>query len=310
MRFFKKKTSIRLSKNRREYSVEPLSIRQNDFQRNRTIVGTTSNNLNGVNIVRSGLESPRVHVHHLAIRRRRIFGILMVVLLSIVALWLLISNYTASPVAVISGQSITKPVKLERYNRVIQDYLEVNPMGRLSFILDQKALATYVSNELPEVASVSLLGMKQIGKTNFKITMRRPVAGWEINGKKYYVDALGVSFEQNYYDEPSVQIVDNTGAPIEAGTTSVSKRLLGFVGRVVSQALASGYVVTKAILPADTMRQLDINIQDVNPFVKLSIDRPVGEQIEDMDRAIKYFQTNQMSPTYIDVRVSNKAYYI
>lgn len=300
MRLFKKKPPIRLPKSRRDFVSGQANPERADFRRNRTIVGTTSNNL----------ESPRTHVHHLTIRRRRIFSILMIMLLSILALWLLISNYTASPITTVSGQSVIKSVKLSPYNKAIQDYLEMNPMGRFSFFLDQKALTAYVSSKLPEVSSVTLQGMSQIGKTKFKVVMRRPVAGWEINGRQYYVDASGVSFEKNYYNDPSVQIIDNTGAPIEAGTTSVSKRLLSFVGRVVSQALSGGYIVTKATLPASTMRELDINIKDVSPFIKLSIDRSVGEQVEDMGRALRYFSSNQITPSYIDVRVSNKAFYI
>lgn len=309
MRIFHKKQSKFTPRRRLENSTAQANPGSDVFRRNRTLVGSTSNRINGTNVIRSGLESPRTHIHGLAIRRRRVFSVLLVILLSIAVMGLLIYNFTASPSAVVAGKPISKSFDKSRYNTVIQDYLDANPMGRINFLLDQAALTTYVSSKLPEVSLVALNGMERIGQTSFAITMRQPVAGWEINGKQYYVDSKGVSFELNYYTSPSVQIVDNTGVPIQAGATSVSKRLLGFVGLVVSRASQSGYTVIKATLPAGTMRELDINIQDVTPVIKLTIDRPVGEQVEDMSRALQYFTANGQKPSYIDVRVSNKAFF-
>ncbi len=308
MRIFSKKQSKPIPRRRLEHATNQAA--NNDaFRRNRTLVGSTSDNINGINVVKSGLESPRAHIHGLAIRRRRVCSVLLVMLLSMAVIGLLIYNFTASPTTIISGKPISKTFNESRYNTIIQDYLDANPMGRLSFLLDQSALTSYVSSKLPEVSLVELNGMERIGQTSFAITMRQPVAGWEINGKQYYVDSKGVSFELNYYTNPSVQIIDNTGVPIQAGTTSVSKRLLGFVGLIVSKASQSGYIVTKAILPAGTMRELDINIQNVTSLIKFTIDRSVGEQVEDMGRALQYFMANGQDPSYIDVRVSNKAFY-
>ena len=307
MRLFKKKQNILP---RRRMAITDISIKSSDtFQRNRTLSGTTSDRLNSVNVLKSGLQSPRTHVHRLATIRRRVFSTLLIIFISMVVIWLIISNFTATPLIVISDSHISKPVKSARYSAVIQDYLEINPMGRFSFFLDQLALSEYVASKLPEVSSVTLQGMQEIGKTNFKIAMRKPVAGWIIDGKQYYVDSKGVSYLLNYYSDPTVLIVDNSGVPVQTGVNSVSKRFLGFVGRVVSQTANYGYTVTKAILPPGTTRELDINVKDVVPYIKLSIDRSVGEQAEDMDRAVRYFKTNGITPAYIDVRVSNKAFY-
>jgi len=278
------------------------------FKRNRTLTGTTSNRLDSTN-VRSDLESPRVHAHHLAIKRRKILSILLVIFMSIVLLWILISNFTATVIVSVPSTTISKPVDSEYYGKVIQEYLNINPMSRLQFFLDQSALTKYVSDKLPEVANVKQQGSMGIGETDFSITMRTPVAGWMINDNQYYVDSDGISFEQNYFLPPSVQIVDNSGASLQTGTAIASKRFLSFVGRVVSLAQTSGYTVTQAILPANTTRELEISLKDVSFSVKLSIDRSAGEQVEDMSRAVQYFISNGRAPNYIDVRVSGKAFY-
>ena len=118
-----------------------------------------------------------------------------------------------------------------------------------------------------------------------------------------------MSFEKNYYLEPTLQIVDESGVTSKTGIAIASNKLLSFVGRVVSQANSRGYTVIEAILPIDTTRQLRIKLKDSNIVVKLSIDRPAGEQIEDMDRAVRYIKSKNLYPSYIDVRVGGKAFY-
>lgn len=278
------------------------------FRRNRTLTGTTSNRLSSAGVP-SDLRSPRVRAHNLASTRRRVFGILIIVLLSSGVLWWLISQFTAIPAVIVSDTNISKTVNTERYEKAIQGYLDGNPLGRLHFLLDETALSNYVSAHLSEVAHVEQKGMSGIGQTDFIVTMRTPVAGWAIGDKQYFVDALGVPFETNYFAKPQVQIVDESGAVLTEGVAVASNKFLSFVGRVVALSKASGYQVTQATLPLGTTRQLEVKLKDVGPLVKLSIDRPVAEQVEDMSRAVRYLEDHHMSPGYIDVRVKGKAFY-
>lgn len=298
MILFSKKQS-NMPRRRLANSVVPESNSSDLFKRNRTLTGTTPTP-----------ESPRIHVHHLSIRRRKLFGILLTTIITIVLLWVLISHFTATVSVSTSNTAISKPIETSKYEQAIQDYLSNNYLGRLQFLLDQPNLSTYVSSKLPEVESVVQKTMTGIGITNFSITMRVPVAGWKINGEQYYVDANGAAFEQNYFAAPSVQIIDNSGASLKAGEASVSRRFLGFVGQVVSLAKSSGYPVAQAILPVNTTRELEIKLKDINLLVKMSIDRPAGEQVEDMSRAVNYITSHSLAPSYVDVRVSGKAVYL
>jgi len=303
--FFKKKSDIprrRLADDGDDSNQKVSSI----FMRNRTLSGYLSG---GRNIVDPNVDSPRTNVHHLAIKRRKIFAIFLFAVLAIVFLWFLISNFTAGVSIVASNVTISKSIDESKYSKVIQDYLNANPLGRFNFFLDSSSLNDYVSNKLPEVELITESGMASIGDTRFSIKMRRPVAGWKIDGKQYFVDNKGVPFESNYYNDSIIQITDNSGATLQTGAASVSKRFLSFVGLVVSLSSSSGYTVSQASLPLNTTRELDVTIKDINLLVKLSIDRPAGEQVEDMSRAIQYFVKQNRMPTYIDVRVSGKAFF-
>ena len=254
-------------------------------------------------------ESSRQKVHHLASQRRKISGIFMIVAIAVVLLGLLLWQLIAQVQITTSSKQLSAQFDSSIYEDSINEYLNLNPAQRLRFALDEPALSAFVAQELPEVQALEFSGMPGIARSNFVITFRTPVAGWQINESQFYVDADGVVFERNYYEAPTVQIVDESGISPEQGSAVVGSRLLGFLGKVVSQGQGRGYTVIKAALPAETTRQIDVYFEGNPTRIKLSIDRGAGEQIEDADRSIKYLQSRGVTPEFIDVRVAGRAAY-
>lgn len=272
------------------------------FRRNRTLSGVRRDPLD-----QSG--SSRSQVHHLTNQRRRVGGILLIVLAGITVLTLIITQLTARVIIAGSSTPLTAEIDSSKYEKVINDYLGINPAARFRFALDENQLSDYASVVTPEVKDIAQNGAVNLVETRFIMTFRKPLAGWQINGRQYYVDNEGIVFEKNYYDNPTVQIIDESGISPEQGSAVASARLLSFVGRVVALAGESSYQVTEAILPSGTTRQLEIRLKDVGPRIKLSIDRGAGEQVEDMVLALRYLFARGVSPTYVDVRVSGRAAY-
>lgn len=306
--FSKKKSNI--PRRRSTQKVEATPTNPHVFKRNRTLTGTTSNRFDSAN-ANADLKSPRTHVHDLSMQRRKVTTILVIIFISAIPVWLLINNFTATANISISNIGLSKTVDTRKYQDVVQNYLDQNPISRLTFFLNQSNLSDFVSAKLPEVSKVTQGRMVGLGATSFAITLRSPVAGWQINNKQYYVDSSGIAYDLNYFPAPSVQIVDNSGITYKPGTTTAiaSNRFLSFVGRIVSLTKASGYTVTQAILPPNTTRELEVRLKETSYYVKLSIDRPAGEQVEDMVTAIRYFTSHGQVPGYVDVRVSGKAFY-
>lgn len=87
----------------------------------------------------------------------------------------------------------------------------------IRFALDPTSLQDYLVNVTPEVAAVQNISFQSIGVTNVTLSMRQPVAVWTIQSKQYFVDANGVAFERNYFANPTVQIVDDSGVSIGQG---------------------------------------------------------------------------------------------
>ncbi|CAN5390098.1 hypothetical protein BH10PAT4_BH10PAT4_1280 [soil metagenome] len=312
MKLFTKKTKdIPGRRQRREDDIRTpaqMPQRQQIFARNRTLTGSTSNALSD-HYRPSELHSPRTSAHHLASQRRKIGSVFLMVLGAFAALLFILLQFTARVSVSVSDTSLSKPFNEQTYVAAVNNYLGGHPLSRLRFVLDTKDLQRYLSGVVPEVADVSNVALGAIGETNVTLTLRRPVAGWTINSTQYYVDADGIAFEKNYFANPMVQIIDNSGIALEQGTAVASNRFLGFVGRVVALSKSRGYTVVQAIIPKDTTRQLEIRLKETTTSVKLSVDRTVGEQVEDMTRALDYLKTRGSTPAYIDVRVSGKAFY-
>ncbi len=254
-------------------------------------------------------ESSRQKAHTLTMQRRRLGGIFLIVAAAAVALTLLLWQLIAQVHVVTSSKQLSSTFTTATYEDAINEYLNLNPAQRLRVSLDETALGAAVASAHPEVESLKMSGMPGLAQSNFTVTFRTPVAGWQINGKQYYVDAQGVVFEKNYYDSPTVQIVDESGVSPEQGSAVVGTRLLGFLGKIVSQAQGRGYSAIKAVLPEGTTRQVDVYFEGVDTRVKFSIDRGAGEQMEDADRSLAFLKERGVGAEYVDVRVSGRAAY-
>ena len=277
---------------------QPRSSTQ--YRRNQTLSGISRTSM---------ADSPRGQAHQLTVQRRKVGGLFAIVLTAVILLALLLSQLMTQVSVTVSTKQLSTAFKGEEYEKAVNSYLGLHPAERLRFTLNEEALSSYVAAALPEVQSIKVSGVKDIVDTEFAVTFREPVAGWQINGNQLYVDASGVVFETNYYNAPTVQIVDESGVSPEEGTTVAGGRLLGFLGKVVAQAGERGYKVSQAILPAGMTRELDIQLENVSSRIKLSTDRGAGEQIEDMSRSLVYLKNKSLNPEYIDVRVSGRAAY-
>lgn len=279
------------------------------YRRGRTMAGSTKSRLKGADTGALKTATPREKVHQLSYIRRKVGGVLSVVLVVSIVLLVIIWQFSAKADVNIQPSVAVASASIEKYQKDIEAYLSHNPVQRLRFNLDEQNLSEHVVRHNPEVARVSQEGFKALATTSFSVKMRQPIVSWQVDSTQYYVDAEGVSFTKSVYDPPSVTIVDNSGVRHTAGTAIASERFLSFVGRAVSLAQQNNLVVQKVNIPAGTSRQVSFEIKGVSYPVILSIDRYPGEQVEDALRAVNYFKRQQKSPAYVDVRVKGKAFF-
>jgi len=255
------------------------------------------------------IDSLRLKTQKLTNHRKKIGLIFFISSLIAFLLISFIIQLTGSVSVSLNNAKTNKSADNAIYKKAVEKYLEQNPIYRIRSLLDTTNLSKFMLQYYPEVLSVADNGKSSIYETNYYFSFRQPVAGWQIDGDKYYVDDKGVSFKQNYFTEPELQIVDNSGIKLEKGAAIASNSFLAFVGKVVSESRKIGYVVTEAAIPLDSTRELDIKLKGRETLVKLAIDRGVAEQIEDMNNSFVHLDSKSTKPVYVDVRVSGKAYY-
>lgn len=276
------------------------------FKRNRTLTGSSSSHIMASGEASAQIKSPRVQAHELVRKRRHIGAVLLVVLATAGFLLFLVTQFTAG--VTVRATDISQQLD-PSYKKIIEDYFGSQPLERLRFMINQPQLSSYVAARAPEIASVTVDGPAGFGKTAFLVTLRQPLVGWTINGHQNYVDSTGTAFTRNYFASPDVQVIDQSGVHLQTGQAIASSRFLSFVGRAVDLTKKQGLTVTQVIIPQGTTRQVELVLKGIKYPIKLSIDRGVGEQVEDMARAVHWMQSHNLTPQYIDVRVSGEAFY-
>lgn len=197
----------------------------------------------------------------------------------------------------------------DKYVAVLNEYLSVRPLERLRFATDQLAMEQYIINQTPEVRSAELVAGTSLGEGALQLSFRQPTLQWSSGGKTYYVDDLGVTFEQNYFADPAISVKDDSGVPAELGQEVVNRSFLSFLGQAVSLFTQNGLEVSGVVLPDSTVRQVEFQLGGKPYAVKMTVDRSAEEQVNEAMHAIKFIDANRRKPQYIDVRVDQRVFY-
>ncbi|MCL2280857.1 hypothetical protein FWC31_03150 [Candidatus Saccharibacteria bacterium] len=253
-------------------------------------------------------KSDRQKEHDLRVWRRKLGGVLLIIILVCGLGLLILTQLSSSFSDVTSNVSTLKTADADRYKEIINEYLSKNPFERFEFARRNDNMINYVAEQAPEVKTVVI---KQAGILTGKLHLdfREPIAMWSMADTTSYVDAEGVVFSRNYFAAPTITIADNSGATASSDTVA-SSRFLGFVGQVTAELKKnSGGIVERVIIPTGAIRYVELYLMDRNYPFKTQIDRDATAQAADIAAVIKYLDANYLTPTYVDVRVAGKAYW-
>lgn len=89
----------------------------------------------------------------------------------------------------------------------------------------------------------------------------------------------------------------------------VSVRTKNYIAQLEQDLHDLGYTVTQVVLPTGTSRELYVDIEGVEAYLKVNTDRDTAVTAEDADRMLKYLKERDSKPAYVDIRLEGKAYY-
>ena len=220
------------------------------------------------------------------------------------------TQYAANTASISYSPSPQVAPNKVRYQTVIDKYLRAHPLERFRFALNDARLSQYVSQLLPEVTDIASTG-GGVGYGSYRINFRKPVIDWRLGSREYLVDASGVAFSKNYYQKPTVSVIDKSSLAVSGGREAIaSSRLLAFLGRLVSRVdEAKLGQVESLTIPAASTREVDVKLKGKRYFFKTDVNRDVAAQVQDMGRAVRYFKQHKTEPKYVDLRVGGRAFY-
>jgi hypothetical protein len=247
--------------------------------------------------------SERQTAHKRQLRHKRVNGFLLFCLTSSLLAVLIISQLFFNAIYISFNEDTDQVIKSPDFTRLAdlaKDYLNDHPLQRVSFLLDQNSLKQYIQTKMPEISDLRLQ-KANLFSSSLSISLRHPIARYGAE----FVDASGVVFSNNFYKDPALNIVDNSGAA--AG--GLSGKFLSFVGQVIKELDKKVLVTDSVVVPSGAMRYVEFRLQGVPYPFKAQIDRdPVG-QANDISRMKEYLTEKSITPGYVDVRVEGKGYY-
>ena len=262
---------------------------------------------------RESEKSERRRVRRVKALQKRAITVLGVLAILVLFIGTLIFNFTSNVTinAVSASSDIVNAPEKEKYEKLIDSYLGSRPSSRLRLSLDLADLSNFLQNDAPEVKYVKRASFNGLGITNYDIVFREPIIRWQVGDKTYYVDSEGVTFQNNLFASPQIELRDASlaGGLINDGEVKISRRILEFSGRLVSSVHDQNYQVEYLSLPADTTRQIALKTTNRPTEFIFSIDQSVAQQVDAMKQAITYMDETGQGAAIIDLRVPNRAYY-
>lgn len=265
-----------------------------------------NNNLNTRHAASPLESSERLAAHDLVKKRRTIASRLFFAMIGLISIVILLFQMTIS-ISILTPDPKSALDK-SRYAKIMDEYYGARPAERFRFFLNDQDLANLFLDKAPEVKNIRVEGLA-ITSSSVKLTFRRPVAQWVTGNKVYFVDEDGVTFEKNYFSEPTVTIKDEASLPVDGKKEVINRQSLSFLGQAVASLSRDNFKVTEVILPADTVRQIWFKVNDSSYYIKMTVDRGADAQVEQAVKTIRSLGNMVNGLSYIDVRVNQRSFY-
>jgi hypothetical protein len=275
------------------------------FRRNQTLSGYTRS---------AGDDEPsaRQKTHALNRLRRKVMAVLAALAVAAALVLFLLAQFISKIDLTADSGPVADRLKTNtgRYEQLMADYFNKNPLERLNFVLKADNMLLFLQQQAPEGENIEVRDLHGLpGGVTMHLTFRQPVAKWVIKKQVFYVDGNGKTFEDNYFEQPALNVVDENNISIGQGATIASRRLLESIGRSVQELAALGLKISKVVIPRGASREFDVTFDGVAYSAKMSIDRPSAAQAEDIKRVVDHLRLNGLNPSYIDVRIAGRTYY-
>lgn len=245
--------------------------------------------------------------HNLRQKRRRLFTVLVGVLVGAGVVMLALTQFAGS-IAVQTTTPIDKKIA-DGYEDLLGEYFAERLTERFRWLVNNDALNEFFFVRAPEVKRVAIMPGSELATVSLRLEFREPVAQWTSGEKTYFVDDSGVTFEQNFFEPPRVVVKDESNIQAEAGVEVINQRSLAFLGHMVSGFRDHDMTVQEVVLPDSTLRTMNVLLEGRVTVVQMTIDRDADAQVQEAILAFQYLDGKGQAPEHMIVSVDQRVFY-
>lgn len=196
------------------------------------------------------------------------------------------------------------------YLSTIDTYFGEKPLSTSKIFFNKSDLENYIIDKHPEVRAISYKSAL-IGKDNIEFATKEPTFIWQTDKTKYYGDEDGVIYEEagSVSNGDLLEIRDGAKLDSQPGDKVASSNLLEYVDEIKSELANRSINIEYFSLPS-TSREVHVHLEGKPFYVKMSIDRSVVGQSEELFKTLNYLESsNKAIKEYVDLRTEDRAYY-
>jgi hypothetical protein len=199
----------------------------------------------------------------------------------------------------------------EPYRGTIDSYFAQNSLAKSQFFFNAEDLKSYITDKHPEVGEISV-SSGLMGQLSVDIKSRQAGFLWAVNSQTFIGDDQGVIYapadDENASDD-MLLLRDQSGVTPEIGSKVISSSALEYARDLNDELSKSNLKVDYFSIPNES-REIHMHIVGKPYFVKFSLDRSVVGQTSELQQAIEFIDSSNISfKQYIDLRTEDKAYY-
>lgn len=202
----------------------------------------------------------------------------------------------------------------EIYQKGVAEVLSESMANSNKLTADTYKISQKVKQKFPELEEVSV-ALPLVGRQPvvYVLPYRPALLFKTLDNQIFLLDKNGKAvtnaLDGRKLEKLGLELVrDQSGLPIRLGGTALPSSQVSFITEVVAQLKARRIKITELVLPKEAS-QLNLRVEGASYTVKFNLHGNAREEAGTFLAVKKYLERKKIKPAYVDVRVSNKAYY-
>ncbi len=196
------------------------------------------------------------------------------------------------------------------YFNTAETFFGDNFLSSIKLFFSEDELESFMVAAHPEISHIEVRS-SFFGNTTINVVQNSPAFYWMAGNSLYLGNDEGIIYKpaeaENGLNLP--QFRDQASIDVTPGDRVIPPSTLAYITEVETELAVSNLHPDHYVIP-EAAREIHIHLKDKAYFVKVSLDRSVVGQLDELFQAIEYIDKTKKDPEqYIDIRTADRVYY-